>query len=346
MKTLPLVVLLCGVAWGSDCIQVEAQVVRASDLAATLPAFAALPAETVLAYTPAPGLRRSWTATQLDALLARHGNTGPARSDGPRPGVCVERLSKTYTADEVLRALRSALPEGAHIDLVEHCRLPMPAGRLEFELHALPAPGAAPAAGTALIWRGRIRYEEHRSTPFWASVRVAVRREGYYAIAGLAAGHTLTAQDMVFAERLAAPADPTPERDPQRLVGLQCRRAVVAGAPLNEQLLVHPPDIARGDTVEVTAESGAARVQFSGVAAASGRAGDTILVENAATGKRVKAQIAGPGRATAFVTGSNETQVPSRAGLRAGGSVRPVVDRGQKTQEQRTQPAGPLSGGR
>lgn len=346
LSLLPLLLLWCGVAaHASDCIEVAGRMVRATDVAAQVPAFAALAADTVLGYAPAPGGRRFWSAGQLTAILVRNGSMVVSPAESTMTGICVERPARTYSASEVERALLETLPVGSHLRVLDFCRLPMPVGALEFDRKGLPAPGSHSTGRAAFVWRGRVRYEPHRSTPFWASVSVAVPQDGYFAAADLALGHTLTAQDLVHETRLTAPSQPQPETDPALLIGAQCRHAIAAGSPLNRRMLALPPEIDRGDTVEVVVESGSARVKFPALADTAGHTGESILVENFATGKHLKVRVTGPGRATALASESYVTKAPSRAGLRAGSPRGPLVVRASKAQTEGDEPVGPIPPG-
>ncbi|MBN9661691.1 MAG: flagellar basal body P-ring formation protein FlgA [Acidobacteria bacterium] len=343
-RTLTLLIL-SPAALVADCIQVDRLQVHASDLAAVLPAFGSLPAGTVLGYTPAPGLRRFWTLHQLNTILERHGLPVLAATNQPDATICVERPARTYSAQEVEKALRTALPQDAHLELIDYCRLPMPSGDLRFELKSLSShPGSADTA--PLLWRGGVQYDARRSAPFWAHVRVSVPQEGFYAAKDLTAGHVITPADIVHDIRLVSPLSPKPVVTESVLIGFECRRAIRAGTPMQAELLTRPRAVSQGDSVQVIVESGSAQVEFEGRALAAGRQGDSILVENTQNGKRLKALVKAPGQAIVQVSDSNDNQNSARVGTRAGNLRRPALAGGAKVKETGIEFARPVSTGR
>src|SRR5690242_13021394 len=97
--TLPAFFALAG------CLAVSAHSdrVTAGDLAPATPALASLPADTVVAWAPAPGAQRLFSAAELKHLAERLGAAEPA----PVGDVCVERRVEPLDAARVLTELRS-----------------------------------------------------------------------------------------------------------------------------------------------------------------------------------------------------------------------------------------------
>ncbi|MGC4051677.1 MAG: SAF domain-containing protein [Paludibaculum sp.] len=143
----------------------------------------------------------------------------------------MERPARTFSAQEVQQALRAALPPEAQLDLVDFCRLPMPSGELSFDLNSLVS-SSSQTTGGASLWRGRVKYDDRRSAPFWARVRVSIQRDGYYAASDLAAGHVIARADIVGVSRFRSSLHPAPVTDELTLIGFECRRAIPAGTPL------------------------------------------------------------------------------------------------------------------
>jgi flagella basal body P-ring formation protein FlgA len=78
------------------------------------------------------------------------------------------------------------------------------------------------------------------------------------------------------------------------VLGLTARRAIAAGEPLTQAVLLVPPLVRAGDAVELTVIAGAVRVSARATASASGHEGDVIRVVPQG-GRALKARITGPG---------------------------------------------------
>ena len=73
----------------------------------------------------------------------------------------------------------------------------------------------------------------------------------------------------------------------EEAVGKQVVRPLSPGQPIRKTMLDHPPVIHKGDRVLIEARSGGLLVQTVGVAKAAGKAGETISVQNQASGRDV-----------------------------------------------------------
>lgn len=290
------------------CVSVERGRVLASDLAGVVPVFSHVPPETLVGYAPAPGLTRWWRGAHLRAIALRFD-----AAVGDLPDVCVERPARVARREEVVDALRRALPERAVLEIEDYCRMPIPDGRIEFTLKSLARPSVASPTGLVL-WRGRVVYEENRSSPFWARVRVSIVREGYWAARPIPQGRLIAESDLARAARTVSIFSPEPVAEAGAVIGRVARRALAAGAALEASALAAPPDVSAGDRLKVSVESGLARLVVDAKAATGGRRGDQILVENPQTGKRFKATVDGRGSAVVMMEDSNAQEL---AGSRA-----------------------------
>jgi len=90
-------------------------------------------------------------------------------------------------------------------------------------------------------------------------------------------------------------------RSLDEVIGRIPRRAVRAGLPVLRSDLADAFQVERGDTVEVTAVSGAAQLELEAQAEASGRQGDVISLRNLRSGKVFRARIEGKDRAIVMV---------------------------------------------
>ena len=150
----------------SACQIVEGERIRAADLAAASPGFAALPAGTDLGPAPSVGARRTFQPQELLRLANLHG-VNAAGSPAP---MCFERASQTLTREKLLPLLKQALArDEVGIEVANFSRSPLPVGTLEFRLEGLTPAG---------LWRGQVKYGEARSAPTWVRVRLVDKSPG------------------------------------------------------------------------------------------------------------------------------------------------------------------------
>jgi len=282
--------ILAAAVMASACIAVGGERIRAADLVAAVPAFAALPPEASLGYAPAPGARRMLNPRELERLAGQHGI--PL---GGAPSLCVERAVERLTEERVLAALHRALGSSeARVELLDFSRAPAPHGEIEFARSGLVAPLGDPR--TPVVWRGRLRYADNRSLPVWARVRVTVTCKR------LVAAESLPAERPIQASQVRVE---TAERSPFTEAGMGSfeqigdrvpRRPIRAGEPLSAKMLTAPLAVARGETVKVEVSSGGAQLSLPARAETAGRAGDTILLRNPESGRRFPARVEGRGK--------------------------------------------------
>jgi flagella basal body P-ring formation protein FlgA len=277
----------------ADCLRVAGERILARDVAAVIPAFAALPADEPLGFAPAPGARRVLTARELALLAERRGIKLEATG-----GLCVERAARRLDPEQVRAALEAALaasgtPAEARLEIVDFSRYAVPEGELEFARAALPAP---PRAGVAVIWRGWVRYVGNRSVAVWARVRLAVSGECVVATQNLGAGRPIEATQVRLERAEWFPFAEAPARDPGQVVGRLPRRWIRAGAPVVLSGLAAPNQVQRGQAIDVEVSSGATQLRFRGRAESGGNAGDAVMVRNPANGRRFAARVEGEGK--------------------------------------------------
>ena len=80
-----------------------------------------------------------------------------------------------------------------------------------------------------------------------------------------------------------------------RVVGLQAKRTIRAGKPLDTMNVAPPPVVKRGEPVEIVASRGALRISTKGIATMDGRPGDFIRVKNISSSKLVYGRVDAPG---------------------------------------------------
>jgi flagella basal body P-ring formation protein FlgA len=246
--------------------------------------LASLPAETVVAWAPAPGAQRLFSAAELKHLAERLGAAGPA----PVGDVCVERRVEPLDAARVLTALRSQLPE-TNIALLDYSRQPVPEGTLEF-----PITGLRRALGP-MFWYGFVRYAGGRHFAVWAKVRVRLATPVVVAAEDLKPGQAIDAAQL----KLETREDVFPRETVQALSGVAGkvpRRPIRAGTVVSAEALGPAPDVARGDTVQVEVRIGSARLALDGLVESSAFTGQRVAVRNPISNKRFLARVEGKGR--------------------------------------------------
>ena len=80
-----------------------------------------------------------------------------------------------------------------------------------------------------------------------------------------------------------------------RVVGLQAKRTIRAGKPLDTMNVAPPPVIKKGEPVEIIASKGPLRISTKGIATMDGRPGDFIRVKNISSSKLIYCKVDAPG---------------------------------------------------
>ncbi|HEV8040224.1 MAG TPA: flagellar basal body P-ring formation chaperone FlgA [Bryobacteraceae bacterium] len=274
------------------CVEVASDRVAAGDLLEAVPLLRELNPGTLVGFAPLPGTVRLFSGRELAVIAQRQ---GVALSDVP--DVCVERLVRAITPTEMQTALQAALGiRGAQLEIEEFSRQPLPLGRLEFQRSSLGQP--PPSAPDALvIWRGRLIYDQHHSAAVWAKVRIAVDRSIFLAAEDISAGSTIRDVEVKAVTIHEFPFSGPRLDSSAEIVGKVARRSIHAGQRIEGSALDEPKDVARGDIVQVRVIDGPATLSFDGIAASSGKKGDTILVHNSASGRNFRAVVEDKGRA-------------------------------------------------
>lgn len=285
------------------CLEVAGDRITAGDLARAEPAFSALAPETPLAHAPVAGARRVLGPAELARLASRFG-LSPASSRE----ICVVRAAARLERHAVLAALQTSLarPE-ASIELLEWSSFPVPAGRLEFPRSGLrPAPAADPAR--PVLWHGALRTTEGRTYPVWARVKITYPCTRLVAAETLPAGRIIEARQVRSESFASCLLDEGFASSVEEVAGKTPRRAIRPGAPILRSWLADPPEVERGQTIEVESSHGGVRLKAAARAESSGSAGQTIRVRNLENGRAYPARVTGKGTAAAIPTGGTKWQ--------------------------------------
>jgi len=273
-------------------IDLPGPLIRAGDLVDTVPAFAAVDAETALGAAPRPGLSRRVPRGILLRWAARLGLS--LEEEEAPSSLLLRRRLRRLSADEAReileRAVAAALDRPVGEIRVEF-RDPMepliPDTPLEYALGSR-IPALNKPARLRLTWR------EPGGQSGQQLFDATVRARGSHLIAkrALPARKALSASDFEVVE------DWLPGHRTSRLLvnvqqvrGKALRREMKLGEALSEDLLVESPAIMRGSLVELRLAAGAVRLRTSARAEASGSPGELIAFRNLSTGQRVLAYV-------------------------------------------------------
>jgi flagella basal body P-ring formation protein FlgA len=257
--------------------------VLAGDLAAAFPEWVAVPPATPLGLAPAPGVQRVFRLPELRRIAERW-NVAPV----PDRAVCVTRPVAVSTAGRLLAAMQKEIP-GARIDLLDFSRQPAPDGDLIF-----PASGLRQTAAGG-YWSGYVRYGGSHRFVLWARVKVVVGVVRLVATRDLKPGMVVEAAGVRLETREEVPAAGFAAAV-EEVAGKATRRAIAAGTALRSEWLEPAKVVLRGETVQVEAVRGGARLQMECVAEASGAIGETIPIQNPVSKHRFPARVESKGR--------------------------------------------------
>jgi flagella basal body P-ring formation protein FlgA len=202
-------------------------------------------------------------------------------------------------AEDVVTAMRQALPSDVTLKIIELPALEVPAGKVEFPLAGLE-PVLESNHGLQL-WRGDVTYAETRHISIWARVEVTAQYKAVVATKDLAAGVLIDAGALRVETRTGPLEREKPASRAEDVRGRLTKRAVKAGTPIPLAILAEPPDVNRGDAVSVEVQSGPAHLRFEAIAETSARDGELVELRNPLSGKVFKARLNPDGRAVIVI---------------------------------------------
>ena len=287
MRILAILAVFVSLAHGA-CVAVPSSSILARDVSAAIPLFQTLDPETVIGFAPFPGTVRVLSSRDVVLTGRRYGwlSSGEAA-----PSVCVERVVRHLSIEEVKAALLSALDiADAQLEVLDFSNRPLPPGQLAFPRALLNRPpGNDPQ--TPVIWRGKLSYDDQRSLMVWAKVRITVEREVFVATQTIPKGAVIRADQVAITHIRQFPSlDRSPDLH-LAVAGKVARRTLPAGQPIVAGELEILQDVVRGATVHVEAIDGGASIRFDAIAQASGQKGEFIMVHNPSSGRNFRALI-------------------------------------------------------
>jgi flagella basal body P-ring formation protein FlgA len=269
------------------CFAPSGDWITGADLAAAIPALAALPPTLKVSYAPVPGLERVFHPDELRRLALANGLPDPKSA----ANVCSAWPLAPLTPEKLVAAMEKALAgRSPQIELLGRNLAPAPAGEVVFPLAGLSA-----YSENAVIWKGYVLYAGTRRFETWASVRVRVKETHLMAHGAIHAGDRLSPGQWRPETYAGPPLRDEILSDGASVEGLVARREFADGAPLLAGFFEMPKAVERGDTVTVLADVGAARIEAPGVALAAGRCGEVIAVRNPRSNRTFRARIASAG---------------------------------------------------
>jgi flagella basal body P-ring formation protein FlgA len=301
---IALVCLLVPLLGAQDCVVVEGPWVRARDLSSVGQVWASMAPEQTLFPAPRPGVRRFLQPAELQRLS---GDTAAAPE--PTATLCVERAARALTPEQMLPAiedawLRAGGTAGAAIEILDHAKILVPEGEIEFGRMPSASPGGC-HDGNTVVWRGRLKYDGNQSIPIWASVRIASRSTMLAYQRDLPAGSIIADGDIASKDHdcLLPPAGQLVEAS--QAIGRRLKNPVRRGDIVRVTQLGLIRDVDRGEVVAVSIP-GLDSVQIRALALTGGRLGELVVLQNPVTHGRFQAKVTGRRAALAIQEGSDE----------------------------------------
>lgn len=292
MRTILIASVFAALAH-AGCVAVSSDRILAHDILEAFPLLKGLDPQTVIGFAPRPGVQRILSARELMLIAQKQ---GLGLGDGIISSICVERMVRSISPEEMRTALLSAIGAAdVELEVIEFSGEPLPPGRLEFKPVQLGRPvGENPEI--PVIWHGLLRYDSQSSIPVWAKVKVSMGCTLLVAAEDIPAGAAIKAAQVKAARTRQFPFLPLSIQSPEAIIGKIARRNIPAGQKFALGALDEPLDISRGDTVRVSVVDGSATLSMDVVAQSSGKKGESILVHNPSTGKNFRAVVEGKGR--------------------------------------------------
>ncbi len=186
--------------------------------------------------------------------------------------------------------LRAQHPGVEHSDLQVRVTALDPRLRLPHcsePLRTFLAPGSRTLGNTTV----GVRCRAPRPWTIYVPARVSIYRKVLVAARPLPRGTRLSAADVRMTRKDVDNLAYGYLSDPTAVQGKLLRRLVPAGMALDPEMLESPPLVKRGQQVVLLAEIGGLQVRMTGLALATGAAGDSIKVRNLSSRRVVEGVI-------------------------------------------------------
>lgn len=270
------------------CVKVDSERIVVGDLAPSIVELSALDRSTVVGFAPRFGASRIFSPHDI-LLLGR--KLGVPVDITRLPPICVERMGTIISEAQIRDAIAATLAGSpVTIEVVDFSRMAVPPGRVEFPRSGAPA-SARDDQTDPVLWRGKVVDHLGMTFPIWARVRLLIEDSIVIAAEDLKPGEPITREQVLLVSiKRPAFADQRPLTIDQ-VAGKLPSREVRKGMQVTANVLRDPLAVVSGDMVRVTTSVGEAQVRFDGKAQTSGRKGDTVLVQNPASGHSLRARV-------------------------------------------------------
>lgn len=283
-------------AHSGPCEMIANDRILGEDLAKAIPAFSKMPGDAVIGYSPAPGARRVFQASDLRRIGSPYGITVAEDAH-----VCFEWRLQTLTAEVVRSAIQETLQmPGADVDVLTISRTLAPAGKVRFPVSGLLA-STLTTPDTPVTWRGEVQYQGSRTFSIWARVKISATMTRVVATQLILPGKIVEPDQVRLETYDDFPLRNDIARNLDEVIGRTPRLSLREGQPVFRADLIEPFQVHRGDLVDVTAIAGAAQLHMPAVAETPGRQGDLISLRNPHSGKIFRARIEGRDKALLMV---------------------------------------------
>ncbi len=205
----------------------------------------------------------------------------------------IESLDSIRDAARMFLELQTAdlrrQPEVVIGHLDSRLRLPACAEPLEA---FFPTSGTQNLVGSTLLG---VRCSTPKPWSIYVQATLTVTEEVVIATRPLARNAVIGPGDVQLADRDISRLNGGYLTDIAQVIGQTTSRPVSAGTALTTNLVEASRVVRRGDRVAIVAGGGGVNVRMEGEALADGARGDSIPVKNLSSGRRVEAEVVGPG---------------------------------------------------
>lgn len=297
MKLALLSFAIATVASAGECLPVEGDIIFGRQLSAAVRSGASLPSDVVFSAAPLPGVTRTVSAAEIVRWAERHGVSGVSARD-----TCFEWPLRELGREEATAAMRASLPPGTEIKIVELSRQGVPPGRPIFPRNGLREPADAANVATPVLWHGFIEYGNRKRYATWARVNLQIQSKRFSAAADIRSGEVIRA-DQIREETIGLfPVNELRRNDATLMIGRVSRSPIRAGSALRPTLLDVPPDVKKGDIVELEMRTAGTVVRAPAEAQSGGRIGDRLAFRNSSSGKLIHARLVSSAKAEVIST--------------------------------------------